>query len=71
MKLHLVKSMNLDHGLQISLIALNAVLNSLMPDYHVPARNQLNAFVIKVHAAVLTGQLSTADALNLMQSAKT
>jgi hypothetical protein len=67
--IQLVKSMNLDHGLQTSLIAsLNVALNSLAYNNQVPACNQLNAFVNKIQAAALSGHLDTADALQLMQS---
>jgi hypothetical protein len=63
--------MNLDHGLQTSLIAsLNAALDSLNHNNHVSACNQLSAFVSKVHAEVFSGHLSTANALQLIQSAQ-
>lgn len=69
--IQLIKSMNLDHGLQTSLIAsLNAALGSLNHNNHISACNQLSAFVNKVHAKVSSGRLSTADALQLIQSAQ-
>ena len=70
--IQLIKSMNLDHGLQNSLIAsLNAAANSLTHNNnHILACNQLNAFINKVHAAVMSIRLDTADALLLIQSAQ-
>jgi hypothetical protein len=69
--IQLINSMNLDHGLQTSLIAsLNAARDSLNHNNHVSACNQLSAFVNKVHAEVFSGRLSTADALQLIQSAQ-
>jgi hypothetical protein len=69
--IQLIKSMNLDHGLQTNLIAsLNAALDSLNHNNHVSACNQLSAFVNKVHAALFSGCLSTADVLQLIQSAE-
>jgi hypothetical protein len=64
--------MNLNLGLQTSLVtSLSAALNSLTHNNNpIPAFNQLNAFLNKVHAALLSSQLSTADALQLMQSAE-
>jgi hypothetical protein len=69
--IQLIKSMGLAQGIQTSLIAsLNAALDSLNHNNHISACNQLSTFVNKVHAEVSSGRLSTADALQLIQSAQ-
>jgi YVTN family beta-propeller protein len=69
--IQLIKSLGLDNGLQTSLIAhLNAALQFISHKHDIGACIHLDGFTKEVQGAVLAHRLSTADALELMQSAQ-